>query len=325
MIRDPSSNMDAQLSNLIAKPDLAGAAADWLGFLAHERQLAAKTREAYARDLTQFLGFLAAHEGAPAGLADLARLAPRDIRAFLAARRRDGVSSRSLARALSALRMFFRFLDRRGVLKNDAISAVRMPKTPHSVPKPLSVAKAKNLVQEPPAVAAPDAPEWVAARDTAVLTLLYGSGLRISEALGLDAKDAPVAGRDVLRIVGKGGKERAVPVLPVASQAVTHYMALCPFPLEADGPLFLGVKGKRLSPRIVQLLMQRLRGALGLPETATPHALRHSFATHLLGSGADLREIQELLGHASLSTTQVYTEVDAAHLLRVYDEAHPRA
>ncbi len=309
----------------IAAGEVAGAARAWLDHLDSERHLAEKTREAYGRDLKQFLAFLAAHLGRAADLAALARLTPRDFRAFLAERRRQGVSSRSLARSLSALRVFFAFLERRGLAKNDALASVSLPKTAHSVPKPVGEAQAKGIVEGARAGAAAGAPEWTVARDTAVITLLYGSGLRISEALGLDRGEAPVGGRDILRITGKGGKTRAVPVLPVAQQAVERYLNLCPYGLAPEGPLFVGRQGKRLSPRLIQLLMQRLRGALGLPSTATPHALRHSFATHLLGSGADLREIQELLGHASLSTTQVYTEVDAAHLIKIYDDAHPRA
>jgi integrase/recombinase XerC len=317
--------MGTQATELIAKPELADAVAGWQRYLAAERRLADKTREAYGRDLGAFLGFLDRHQGGPASLADLKGLAPRDFRAFLAARRKEGLSSRSLARTLSAIRMFFRYLDRKGILKNDAVRAVARPKVPHGVPKPLTVAKALAVADDAGPGETAGAPEWVTARDSAVLTLLYGSGLRISEALGLNRSEAPETGRDILRIKGKGGKERVVPVLPVAQAAVARYLALCPFALAPNGPLFVGVKGKRLSPRIVQLLMERLRGALGLPDTATPHALRHSFATHLLGHGADLREIQELLGHASLSTTQVYTEVDTAYLLKVYDEAHPRA
>ncbi len=317
--------MGARMTELLAKADLAGAVAGWRSYLATERQLAEKTREAYDRDLSAFLSFLARHLGGPASLGDMAALTPRDFRAYLTQRRKDGLSSRSLARALSALRMFFRYLDRKEIVKNDAVRAISGPKLPHGVPKPLSVAKAVDIAADPTAGEAADAPEWVTARDAAVLTLLYGSGLRISEALGLNRRDAPGPGRDILRIKGKGGKERAVPVLPLAQEAVARYLELCPFALSANGPLFLGVKGKRLSPRIIQLVMERLRGALGLPDTATPHALRHSFATHLLGHGADLREIQELLGHASLSTTQIYTEVDTAYLLKVYDEAHPRA
>ncbi|MFQ5625541.1 MAG: tyrosine recombinase XerC [Methyloligellaceae bacterium] len=317
--------MSTAVTDFVASADLSDAAGAWLSYLATERQLAEKTREAYTRDLTCFLSFLAQYRGGPASLDELKRLGLRDFRAFLAARRQMNVSSRSLARTLSALRMFFRFLDRRGILKNDAILAVQTPKLPHGVPKPLSINAAVTLTKDASPGEPADAPEWVVARDSAVLTLLYGSGLRISEALGLKRRDAPVGRRDVLRIAGKGGKERVAPVLPVAQKAVERYLELCPFCLAPDGPLFVGVKGKRLSARIVQLVMQRLRGALSLPDTATPHALRHSFATHLLGHGADLREIQELLGHSSLSTTQIYTEVDTARLLKVYDEAHPRA
>lgn len=304
-------------------PDLRETVQGWMRYLESERQLAEKTQEAYARDLAAFIGFLARHLGGPPGLDDLKALEPRDFRSYLAQRRKDGLTSRSLARALSAIRMFFRYLDRKGILKNDAVRAITSPKVPHGVPKPLAVDKALALADDPSGGEAADAPEWVIARDTAVLTLLYGSGLRISEALGLARGEAPV--RDMLRIRGKGGKERAVPVLPVAVAAIDRYLALCPFAVSSSGPLFVGVRGKRLSPRIIQLVMARLRGALGLPETATPHALRHSFATHLLGNGADLREIQELLGHASLSTTQLYTEVDTAYLMKVYSEAHPRA
>lgn len=317
--------MSAPLSYAGPGTDLAATVEGWMRYLSSERQLAEKTREAYGRDLSAFLGFLTRHLGNPPGLDDLKALEPRDFRSYLAARRKDGLTSRSMARALSTIRMFFRYLDRKGILKNDAVRAVSGPKVPHGVPKPLSVQKALALTDDPSAGAAVDAPEWVIARDTAVLTLLYGSGLRISEALGLARRDAPAKGRDVLRIKGKGGKERAVPVLPVTLEAIERYMTLCPFALSPSGPLFVGVKGKRLSPRIIQLVMERMRGALGLAETATPHALRHSFATHLLGHGADLREIQELLGHSSLSTTQVYTEVDTAYLMKIYDEAHPRA
>ena len=219
--------------------------------------------------------------------------------------------------------MFYKFLERRGYGKNDAIRAVSLPKLPHSVPKPLTAPKATALI-EGADIASPDAPEWVLARDTAVLALLYGSGLRISEALSLKRKDAPIKGRDMLRVTGKGGKTRVVPVLPIVREAVERYLALSRSSSAPRIP-FVGVRGKQLSPRIIQLRIAGARAALGLPETATPHALRHSFATHLLGAGADLRAIQELLGHASLSTTQGYTEVDRAHLLKAYDRAHPRA
>jgi integrase/recombinase XerC len=312
-------------SEIHAASDVTAAALDWLEHLKSERHLAEKTREAYSRDLNQFLAFLASHGRGLSDLKALSGLGPRDFRAFLAERRRQEVSSRSLARTLSALRMFFGFLERRGLASNDALASVSVPKAAHSVPKPVGLDQAKGIVSQTRAGAVANAPEWTIARDTAVITLLYGSGLRISEALGLNRADAPVGRTDILRITGKGGKTRAVPVLPVAQDAVQRYLELCPRELAPEGPLFIGQRGKRLSPRIIQLVMQRLRGALGLPKTATPHALRHSFATHLLGSGADLREIQELLGHASLSTTQVYTEVNAEHLLKIYDDAHPRA
>jgi integrase/recombinase XerC len=297
---------------------------DWLAYLTVERQLAAKTAEAYQRDISQFLAFLAGHLNGLPDMKQLLALQARDVRAFLAARRGEGVGSRSLARTLSALRMFYKFLERRGYGKNDAIRAVALPKLPHSVPKPLTAPKATALVDGAD-IDAGDVAEWVIARDTAVLALLYGSGLRISEALSLTRREAPIKGRDMLRVTGKGSKTRVVPVLPIVREAVERYLALCPLKLSSDDPLFIGVRGKQLSPRIIQLRIARARVALGLPETATPHALRHSFATHLLGAGADLRAIQELLGHASLSTTQGYTEVDRAHLLKAYSSAHPRA
>jgi integrase/recombinase XerC len=308
----------------MGSPYLREAVADWLAYIRTERQLAAKTAEAYERDVSQFLAYLAVHLNRLPDMPQLLSLQARDVRGFLAARRSGGVGSRSLSRTLSALRMFYKFLERRGYGKNDAIRAVALPKLPHSVPKPLTAQKATALVDGAD-IASPDQAEWVIARDTAVLALLYGSGLRISEALSRRRKDAPVKGRDMLRVTGKGNKTRVVPVLPIARQAVEAYLALCPMRLGSDDPLFVGAHGKQLSPRIIQLKMARTRAALGLPETATPHALRHSFATHLLGAGADLRSIQELLGHASLSTTQGYTEVDREHLLRTYERAHPRA
>lgn len=304
--------------------DVSAAVNAWFAYLATERELAAHTIEAYRRDLGQFLFFLGHHFGGPPEMETLLSLSARDVRSFLAYRRSQDVGSRSLSRTLSALRMFYRFLERRGYGKNDAIRAVSMPKLPHSVPKPLPAPKASALM-EGSDIAAPDAPEWTIARDTAVLTLLYGSGLRISEALSLAVREAPIKGRDMLRITGKGKKMRVVPVLPITREAIERYLNLCPRALGPDDPLFIGVRGKRLSPRIIQLRMASARASLGLPDTATPHALRHSFATHLLGAGADLRAIQELLGHASLSTTQGYTEVDRAHLLKAYDSAHPRA
>jgi integrase/recombinase XerC len=301
--------------------DLRRTLEQWLAYLAHERGSTANTLQAYGRDLRQFLAWLKADLGHAPCLADLARLDAKRFRAFMAERRRAGFAGRSLARTMSALRAFFRWLEAQEIAANRSLVQVALPKVPHGIPKPLTVEKAAAVVEGGGAADR----DWVAARDVAVLLLLYGCGLRISEALGLARKDAPVAGREVLRILGKGGKERLVPVLPIAQAAVARYLALCPYPLDPDGPLFLGAKGGRMSSRIAQLLMQRLRAEIGLPDTATPHALRHSFATHLLSAGADLRQIQELLGHASLSTTQVYTEVDRARLLAVYDKAHPRA
>ena len=302
--------------------DLVEAVLAWLATLEQIRGYSSHTLAAYERDVRQFLGFLRGHLGHPPTLADLGCLPPKTFRAFLSARRRQGAESRSIARGLSTLRMFFRWLEEQGILKNRTVLAIATPKIPHSIPKPLTPAKALRVVDEGGDGATAD---WIGARDAAVLSLLYGSGLRISEALGITPNDAPTALRDTLRITGKGNKERVVPVLPVSVAAIARYRELCPYILIPDEPMFLGSKGGPLSPRIIQLLMERMRGALGLPDTATPHALRHSFATHLLGAGADLRQIQELLGHASLSTTQVYTEVDRARLLKVYDAAHPRS
>jgi integrase/recombinase XerC len=282
--------------------------------------MAKATITAYERDLKQFLGWLRHRSGHVPTLGDLRQLDARTFRAFLASRRKAGVESRSLARSLSALRQLFRWLEAEDIVASEAVFRVSRPKVAHSVPKPLTREKARALVEDTMQTAL----DWIAARDLAVLLLLYGSGLRISEALGLTVRDAPTALRDTLRIVGKGGKERVVPVLPIARQAVERYLKLCPYPQSPDDPLFLGAKGGPLSPRLIQLAVARARGALGLPDTATPHALRHSFATHLLSAGADLRQIQELLGHASLSTTQVYTEVDRDRLIAVYEAAHPR-
>lgn len=301
--------------------DLERAVAGWLAHLRHERAAAEKTLEAYARDVRQFLAFLEGHLGHSPCLADLDRIEAKTVRSFLAARRRSGAVSRSLARTLSALRQLFRWLEAQELTRNRAILQIASPKVPHSVPKPLTVDKAAGVVDAGPAADL----DWVLARDTAVLLLLYGAGLRIAEALSISTKDAPIGTREVLRIKGKGGKERLVPVLSIVRAGVERYMALCPYPLAPDEALFRGAKGGPLSPRIIQLAMERLRAALGLPATATPHALRHSFATHLLSAGADLRQIQELLGHASLSTTQAYTEVDRERLLAVYDAAHPRS
>lgn len=302
-------------------PGLDAMSARWLAHLDVGRGYSRLTIEAYGRDLRQLADHLRHQLGRAPSLDDLGRADAKLFRSFLASRRRQGAESRSLARTMSGLRTFFRWLEAEGLMQNRAVRRVAMPKVGHSVPKPLTVTKAAAVMAGDGA----DDADWIAARDTAVLLLLYGSGLRISEALRLSRAEAPVRGRDTLRIVGKGGKERLAPVLPVTQAAVERYLALLPYPLASDDAMFVGAKGGPLSPRIVQLLMERLRGSLGLPDTATPHALRHSFATHLLSSGADLRQIQELLGHASLSTTQVYTEVDRERLLAVYDKAHPRA
>lgn len=292
----------------------------WLDHLEHERAASSNTLAAYGRDLAQFCSFLDGRLGRAATINDLNGLDQRTFRAFMAARRKAGLQSRSLSRTMSALRSFFNWLERREIGKNRAILQVQMPKKPHGVPKPLTIEKAQATVQ----TGMEQRIDWVAARDAAVLLLLYGCGLRISEALGLKRCEAPTEGRDTLFIKGKGGRERLVPVLPVVQGSVADYLELCPYPLRPEDPLFLGAKGGALSPRIIQLTMKRLREKLGLADTATPHALRHSFATHLLSAGADLRQIQELLGHASLSTTQIYTEVDRDRLIAVYDAAHPR-
>ena len=293
----------------------------WLDHICLERGHSENTRKSYARDAEQFAWYLQSRLGHAATLHDLRKLDARVFRGFMAARRQHGATSRSLARSLSALRSFFRWLEGEEILRNRAVLRVAMPKIPRSLPKPLTTDKAKVLVE---ARTETDL-DWVAARDAAVLLLLYGARLRISEALSIKRKDAPAANRDTLRIVGKGNKERLVPVLPVTIEAVDAYLVQCPYPLEGDDPLFVGVRGGPLSPRIIQLAVAKLRERLGLPHNATPHTLRHSFATHLLAAGADLRQIQELLGHASLSTTQSYTEVERDRLLAVYDAAHPRA
>jgi len=302
-------------------PDAAFAVQGWLSSLRSERRLSGKTLEAYARDFGQFAQFMADHLGGAPGNGALAELTVSDFRAFLARRRRQEAGSRTLARQLSSLRSFYRFAEKKGLFRNPALAVIRSPKLPHAVPKPLGVEKAARLVKAD-VLATEETPRWVLARDEAVLTLLYACGLRISEALALTMRETE---QPVLTVTGKGNKTRLVPLLPVARAAVALYLELCPFAMSPHEPMFRGVKGGPLNARNIQLLIARLRGALGLPETATPHALRHSFATHLLANGADLRVIQELLGHASLSTTQVYTEVNRAHLLAQYRKAHPRA
>jgi integrase/recombinase XerC len=305
---------------LLAAADTARAYAGWLEWLANERRASRHTIAAYGRDLGFFFAFLADHLGAPADLAALKDLRAADFRAWLAARVTSDHVAASNARALSVLRNFFRWLDRQGLVHNPHVAGLRTPKLPRAVPRPLS---------EPDAAAAIDAIEnlseepWIAARDTALLTLLYGAGLRIDEALSLDRRVLPLS--DSLTVLGKGRKQRVVPLIAGVREAIADYVARCPYQPGPEGPLFIGARGKRLQAGIVQKQVRKLRAWLGLPETATPHALRHSFATHLLAAGGDLRAIQELLGHASLSTTQRYTAVDAERILAVYDQAHPRA
>jgi integrase/recombinase XerC len=295
----------------------------WLHHLAHERRLSARTLEAYGHVGRLYLAFLERHRGGPQRLADLGTVTAAEVRAHLADRRGGDhpLGARSLSQTLSAIRGFHGFLDRRLETPAPQLALVRGPKVKPGLPRPVSEDQARGLLHE--AEADPDLDPWEAARDRAVLTLLYGCGLRISEGLGLKRSDAPLG--ETLRVLGKGGKTRIVPVLPAVAEAVEAYLALLPFALAPDDALFRARRGGSLSPRHVQATVQRLRGRLGLSERATPHALRHSFATHLLGGGADLRSIQELLGHASLSTTQKYTAVDAERLLSAYAAAHPRA
>ncbi len=295
--------------------DASAVAQSWLSTLKSERRLSAKTLEAYARDLGQFGAFLKDYQGAAPSKADLVALTASDFRSFMAKRRNYGIESRSLARQLSAIRSFFRHAERSGEFKCVAVTAVRAPKIAHSVPRPLTEEQSTRIVTEN---VLEQAEAWINARDQAVLCLLYGCGLRISEALGLSVKQAE---ENPLIITGKGGKTRLVPMVPAAVEAIANYRKLAPMPLLPSQPLFRGAKGGTLSPRIIQLLVERLRGALNLPDSATPHALRHSFASHLLGNGADLRVIQDLLGHASLSSTQIYTEVNRKHLLEQYNKA----
>lgn len=292
--------------------------ADWLDGLAHERRASPHSLRAYGDDLDRFLAFLTDHLGGAPTERDLKTLTPADIRAFITQRRNDGLSPRSVSRALAAVRSFFRFLAREDIVENAAARAVRSPRIAKTLPRPLSETDAARTLAE----AGENDVEWIAARDVALLTLLYGAGLRISEGLSLKRGDVPLG--DTLTVVGKGKKERAVPLLAAVRHAADAYVARLPFASGPHGPLFLSRTGKAMSPREAQALMQRLRSRLGLSERATPHALRHSFATHLLANGGELRAVQELLGHASLSTTQTYTEIDVRKLMDVYANAHPR-
>lgn len=296
------------------------ALANWL---AHERGVknaSDNTIEAYSNDVAGFLSFLAAHHGGAEGLGPLLRIAPSDMRSWMANERARGTGARSLARRLSAVKTFFRWLAAREGFDPTTVLSTRAPRTQRPLPRPLTEDAAKAVIDT---VGTLPREGWVGTRDVAIVTLLYGCGLRISEALGLTGADAPLP--DALRIVGKGGKERIVPVIPAARQAVADYVKECPYDLGPQEPLFRGARGGGVNPRVISKAMETTRMQLGLPSSATPHALRHSFATHLLNAGGDLRAIQELLGHAALSTTQVYTGVDNARLLDVYSAAHPRA
>jgi len=291
----------------------------WLASLAHERRMSPHTLRAYDDDSARFMGFLTQHRGAQVTLATLRDLRVGDVRAFLTSRRAEGLGARGIQRALAALRSFYRYLERENLAEGAALRAVKSPKLPRTLPRPLSERDAARTIDE----AGQEEEPWIAARNAALITLLYGTGLRISEALSLKRGDAPLG--ETVVILGKGSKERAVPVIAAVREAVDRYAGACPFEHGRSAPLFLSRRGKPMSPREAQSLMQNLRGRLGLPASATPHALRHSFATHLLQNGGDLRAVQELLGHASLSTTQKYTEVEGARVMAVYDAAHPRA
>ena len=311
----------SDLPLLEATPKLLSARKDWLEQLEKTRRVAKLTVEAYERDSRQFLSFLCQHLGHRPDISDISELRVADIRSFLAYRRNEGVGSRSLGRGLAGIRSFFNFLTRAGLADVPAARVVRTPKQPKSLPKPLNIADALHIVDKKTQL---DDEPWVASRNAAILTLCYGCGLRISEALSLTPADFGDKNTTSIYVTGKGGKTRLVPVIPAVHEAIDDYLSCCPFILPPDQPLFRGVRGGKLQRAIVERAVQQLRSSLGLPDSVTPHALRHSFATHLLSRGGDLRTIQELLGHASLSTTQIYTGVDTDRLMEVYKKAHPR-
>ncbi|MBI1301860.1 MAG: tyrosine-type recombinase/integrase [Alphaproteobacteria bacterium] len=300
--------------------DLADCLMRWQDYLQHEKQVSKHTLRAYGTDMAHFINFLFGHIAKEPGLNDLSDVTIRDFRGWMAKKAMDGTSNASRARSLSGIKNFLRWLDKQGIMHNAAIQAVRSPKLPHKLPKPLQQLQAQDLIENAGMLERHD---WVGLRNMALFILLYGCGLRIDEALSLDVSDMPRDG--FLRVTGKGNKERQVPVLDIVTTTLHKYLEQCPYPAEAKRPVFVGVRGERLNQGVAQKAMRDLRGVLGLPENATPHALRHSFATHLLQNGANLREIQELLGHVSLSTTQRYTEVNAEEMMRIYNNAHPRA
>ncbi len=312
-------------TGLNSEPAVLRAIEDWRNWLRHEKRCSVHTLDAYGRDLAAFLFFVSDHLGFPPGLKDLETLKTADFRSYLARRTSEGLSRTSMARGLSTVRNFFRFLERAGLVCNASIGGIRTPKVPKSIPKALSVEDALEAVAAIDTLT-PEQEPWIGKRDVAMMTLLYGCGLRIGEALALNRDDArTIKSGGALMITGKGDKQRVVPVLDIVAQAMDEYLMACPYDLGENGPLFIGARGKRLNPGVFQKQVRTLRLHLGLPETATPHAMRHSFATHLLSGGGDLRTIQELLGHASLSTTQRYTDVDAGRLNAIYQGAHPRA
>ncbi|HJO68293.1 MAG TPA: tyrosine recombinase XerC [Rhodospirillales bacterium] len=320
MSREPKESPVFPAIAFTVEPQVVVVIEGWWRWLAYEKRASAHTLAAYGRDLDAFFRFLARHLGFAPGLRELEALRAADLRSYLADRARRGLARASTARAMSAIRGFFRYLERSESVSIPSLRAIAVPRVPATLPKPLVAAAAREVLDS---AGCEEGPPWVAKRDAALLTLLYGCGLRLGEALALNRLDAPT-GRS-MTITGKGRKQRLVPVLAVVREAIEDYIAAYPYALIPDGPLFVGLRGGRLNPGVVQRLMRKLRADLGLPETATPHALRHSFATHLLEGGGDLRTIQELLGHASLSTTQRYTAVDAAHLKAVHRKAHPRA
>ncbi len=290
--------------------------AQWQSWLLNERRYSPHTLDAYSRDLSGFFDFAAEHLGKVPETADLAKLEVRDFRAYLNQRAARHIDKSSLARELSTLKNFFKWLARYDILRNPALSVIRTPRRAKVLPKALEVNDTFNVIDEAQNLASNS---WQGLRDTAIFTLLYGCGLRISEALSLNVGD--IGNNDFLRIKGKGNKERIVPLLPVVVENINKYLAECPYQPKQGEPLFLGARGDRLVPRIIQRQMQKIRAYLGLPDNLTPHALRHSFATHLLAEGTDLRSIQELLGHASLTTTQRYTDVQIETLKKEYDKA----
>ncbi len=319
----PGNELAAGLAHLIAEAEVRQGVTSWLDWLERQRRAGDLTLRAYRQDVIGFFRFLSGHLGEVPSLASLEGLTRADFRAWMAAERARGLGASSIARALSAIKGLFHHLARRRLCANGTIAALRGPRLARAMPKPLTVPEAIEAIaavgEAAPAI-------WIGKRDAAILMLLYGSGLRIAEAISLNRRDAPLDGPiDLLRVRGKGGKERVVPLLAQVLEAIRDYLRACPHGGGAGDPLFLGARGGRLNPRLVQRAMQALRPILGLPENASPHALRHSFATHLLGAGVDLRALQEMLGHSSLSTTQLYTEVDATQLIATYQAAHPRA